>query len=245
MIFPFEGRHYKLKNVRLTPRPVQTPPHPPLWIRSRRAEGDRTGGSRPKAACVPRSRSRLNTNCLGRRRPGAWGLVFGDASWIRGMNIEEVLQFDTVESMRSCCVERDQTGKIRKAADPGKSKVGLNDVATERGSLVGRRASQRPVKQQQRGLGSDAPIPSPHGPRRVLDSARTGRPGPGCAGVVDQARLGIGEPERLFGVGRGRSCVAERDHGRAATAEGIWAAGVEPDGRIEVMPGQRRRAETR
>ena len=29
--FSFEGRHYKIKNIRLMPRPVQSP-HPPLWI---------------------------------------------------------------------------------------------------------------------------------------------------------------------------------------------------------------------
>src|ERR1700676_3162958 len=29
--FSFDGRHYKVKNVRLMPRPVQAP-HPPLWI---------------------------------------------------------------------------------------------------------------------------------------------------------------------------------------------------------------------
>ncbi|MCS6924872.1 MAG: LLM class flavin-dependent oxidoreductase [Candidatus Binatia bacterium] len=36
--FSYEGKHYRLKNIRLMPKPAQTP-HPPLWIGARGPKG--------------------------------------------------------------------------------------------------------------------------------------------------------------------------------------------------------------
>jgi probable F420-dependent oxidoreductase len=55
--FSFEGRHYKVKNVRLMPRPVQAP-HPPLWI----------GAGAPKA--IERA-GRMGCNFMGLANPAA------------------------------------------------------------------------------------------------------------------------------------------------------------------------------
>src|SRR5258708_36836383 len=55
--FSFDGRHYKLKNLRLMPRPVQTP-HPPLWI----------GAGAPKA--IERA-GRMGCNFMGLANPSA------------------------------------------------------------------------------------------------------------------------------------------------------------------------------
>lgn len=55
--FSFEGRHYKVKNVRLMPRPVQSP-HPPLWI----------GAGAPKA--IERA-GRMGCHFMGLANPAA------------------------------------------------------------------------------------------------------------------------------------------------------------------------------
>jgi len=55
--FSYEGRHYKVKNVRLMPRPVQSP-HPPLWI----------GAGAPKA--IARA-GRMGCHFMGLANPAA------------------------------------------------------------------------------------------------------------------------------------------------------------------------------
>ncbi len=55
--FSFEGKHYKVKNIRLMPRPVQSP-HPPLWI----------GAGAPKA--IERA-GRMGVNFMGLANPEA------------------------------------------------------------------------------------------------------------------------------------------------------------------------------
>jgi alkanesulfonate monooxygenase SsuD/methylene tetrahydromethanopterin reductase-like flavin-dependent oxidoreductase (luciferase family) len=55
--FSFEGRYYKVKNIRLMPRPVQSP-HPPLWI----------GAAAPKA--IERA-GRMGCHFMGVADPGA------------------------------------------------------------------------------------------------------------------------------------------------------------------------------
>ena len=55
--FSYEGRHYKVKNIRLMPRPVQSP-HPPLWI----------GAGAPKA--IERA-GRMGCHFMGLADPGS------------------------------------------------------------------------------------------------------------------------------------------------------------------------------
>lgn len=55
--FSFDGRHYQLRNVRLMPRPVQSP-HPPLWI----------GAGAPKA--IERA-GRMGCHFMGLANPSA------------------------------------------------------------------------------------------------------------------------------------------------------------------------------
>ena len=55
--FSYEGRHYKVKNVRLMPRPIQSP-HPPIWI----------GAGAPKA--IERA-GRMGCHFMGLANPAA------------------------------------------------------------------------------------------------------------------------------------------------------------------------------
>jgi alkanesulfonate monooxygenase SsuD/methylene tetrahydromethanopterin reductase-like flavin-dependent oxidoreductase (luciferase family) len=72
--FSFAGKHYNVKNVRLMPRPVQSP-HPPLWI----------GAGAPKA--IERA-GRMGVNFMGIANPEAQK-IYDDALRKAGRNPKE------------------------------------------------------------------------------------------------------------------------------------------------------------